>query len=530
MAEGAAGEFEEPYFAKFGNYQQFVNRFYAGTDVLFDEEHLFHVYPFPEEQVLIVGLQLLRPRVGAGRGPLWLDRRRAGSRRGPAVRRTGPGSDVAADRGPAPQLRRRQQPGQREPARSGRDFSLAAKRAASNCSCTGTGISARRGNRDPSPARRSRSWAPAARDWTATRCRIIPTSTRSSRSRTATTSRWSCGSTRRQTFGLTGQGRWTADASVHESGVVTFSLDAARPQPDPHAEGCETIAGRRPQAVAGLPGPRASLPAAERLRGGLPRAAGVGADLHLARAVPRRAHGAGQAGRESFSLDGPTSSAERMPENDSRPRSPLDEMEIGPALEFCERQGYSGMVVLGDPGSGKTTLLKFLTLVPGPTQTGASDGRALAAVSACSCRCGAWRIFGTRWTTPCAAFYADAMVRLELPGDFFQRVLADRRHPCLLMLDGLDEVATTERRQEALDWIEWQRKQFPHVTDRRHLAVCRLSRPGAAAGELSGTAHPRFPRRGRADVRHGAGISKWKRASAATSRSGRTTRGGRATT
>ena len=53
------------------------------------------------------------------------------------------------------------------------------------------------------------------------------------------------------------------------------------------------------------------------------------------------------------------------------------------------------------------------------------------------------------------------MVRLELPGDFFQRVLADRRHPCLLMLDGLDEVATPERRQEALDWIEWQRKQFP---------------------------------------------------------------------
>ena len=31
-----------------------------------------------------------------------------------------------------------------------------------------------------------------------------------------------------QSFGLTGQSRWTADASVEESGVVTFSLGTAR--------------------------------------------------------------------------------------------------------------------------------------------------------------------------------------------------------------------------------------------------------------------------------------------------------------
>ena len=55
MAEGSSRPFEEPYFAKFRNFQQFFNQFYAGTDVLFDEDHLFQVYRFPEEQVLIVG-------------------------------------------------------------------------------------------------------------------------------------------------------------------------------------------------------------------------------------------------------------------------------------------------------------------------------------------------------------------------------------------------------------------------------------------------------------------------------------------
>ncbi|MCY2990331.1 MAG: SUMF1/EgtB/PvdO family nonheme iron enzyme [Planctomycetota bacterium] len=137
------------------------------------------------------------------------------------------------------------------------------------------------------------------------------------------------------------------------------------------------------------------------------------------------------------------------------------ELEIGPALEFCERQGYSGMVVLGDPGSGKTTLLKFLTLCltqhKPVEQTGVRSRRFPLLLPL-------RRVENFRGSLEDAlrAFYADSMVRLELPGDFFQRVLSDRRQPCLLMLDGLDEVATPQRRQEALEWIEWQRKQFPH--------------------------------------------------------------------
>ena len=47
------------------------------------------------------------------------------------------------------------------------------------------------------------------------------------------------------------------------------------------------------------------------------------------------------------------------------------------------------------------------------------------------------------------------------PATFFSRVLADKQQPCLVMLDGLDEVATPEHRAEALEWIEEQRKLYP---------------------------------------------------------------------
>jgi hypothetical protein len=46
------------------------------------------------------------------------------------------------------------------------------------------------------------------------------------------------------------------------------------------------------------------------------------------------------------------------------------------------------------------------------------------------------------------------VIQRNLPGDFFARVLADEQTRCLIMLDGLDEVATAERRTEALKWIE----------------------------------------------------------------------------
>jgi hypothetical protein len=52
IAEGTGEPFEEPYFAKFGNYQRFFQRFYKDVELLFDEDRLFQVFPFPEHKLL----------------------------------------------------------------------------------------------------------------------------------------------------------------------------------------------------------------------------------------------------------------------------------------------------------------------------------------------------------------------------------------------------------------------------------------------------------------------------------------------
>ena len=163
--------------------------------LLFDEEHLFHVFPFPEEQVLIVGFNsCLRESerdedhygwIGVGQArdavqrcdeldpsQTWL---RIGALHHNFVGASNLDNENLRDRDEIfPWLQK------------GRfHLLLHGHRHIGEAQQLG-----------PSPASRSRSWPPAARAWTATRCRIIPTSTRSSRSRTATTSRWSCGNTR----------------------------------------------------------------------------------------------------------------------------------------------------------------------------------------------------------------------------------------------------------------------------------------------------------------------------------------------
>jgi hypothetical protein len=81
------------------------------------------------------------------------------------------------------------------------------------------------------------------------------------------------------------------------------------------------------------------------------------------RAVPAHAEmGPRRVGAEPEPGDPPADSIPRTEWPDGQDGPFPQALEIGPALDFCERQRYSGMVVLGDPGSGKTTLLKFLTL------------------------------------------------------------------------------------------------------------------------------------------------------------------------
>jgi formylglycine-generating enzyme required for sulfatase activity len=147
-----------------------------------------------------------------------------------------------------------------------------------------------------------------------------------------------------------------------------------------------------------------------------------------------------------------------VPDEDPGMTPRLEELEIGPALEFAFRHGYSGVIILGEPGSGKTTLLKFVTLCLAQRTPKAKSGIApdrfplyvpLRAVAD----------FHGPLEDALQTVYHE--IQGSLPGDFFARVLADKQTRCLIMLDGLDEVATAERRTEALQWIERQRKLYP---------------------------------------------------------------------
>jgi hypothetical protein len=237
-----------------------------------------------------------------------------------------------------------------------------------------------------------------------------------------------------RTFGLTGEGRWLPDPSLNPSGVLPFTLSTA--QRSEESRPTETgMPEARKRFLAFLSEDHRYL-----------QMRGFGADLRVPlelepiyialRAVPSHAE-----------------MARRGPDDDTEPPR-IEELEIGPALEFARQHGYSGLIVLGEPGSGKTTLLKFLTLCLAQrtpeTKSGIAPDRfplylPLRAVAD----------FNVSLRDALQAYYR--VVQRNLPGDFFERVLADEQTRCLIMLDGLDEVATAERRTEALKWIEDQR-------------------------------------------------------------------------
>ncbi|MDP6504343.1 MAG: NACHT domain-containing protein, partial [Planctomycetota bacterium] len=240
-----------------------------------------------------------------------------------------------------------------------------------------------------------------------------------------------------KTFGLAGQGKWVADASIADGGILTESLGLAERRPKKKRSG--RPAGKRKMR--------------ERFRSHL-------AEDH--RYLDLR--GFGTAGiRAAIELDPIYISLRAVPRHDEieremkRHQPDLErmhrELEIGPAIELCEGQSYRGMVVLGAPGSGKTTLLKFLTLCLAEkrpkSQTGIRPGRFPILLPLRNVK-----YFNVSLPDALQSHYDSPA--LNLPQGFFEDLLDDEA--CLVMLDGLDEVASQTRRKEALDWIEDERK------------------------------------------------------------------------
>lgn len=141
-------------------------------------------------------------------------------------------------------------------------------------------------------------------------------------------------------------------------------------------------------------------------------------------------------------------------------------------LDFNQTTKHTNLVILGAPGSGKTTLLKHLTLSLAAPETIETPAHALTA-------------------TPIMFFLRDYavhivddprftildVVRLEMqkreesfPLQWLAEDLENGR--CIVMLDGLDEIASEAVRQKVVAWVNRQMQQYKTarfvITSRPH--------------------------------------------------------------
>ena len=155
----------------------------------------------------------------------------------------------------------------------------------------------------------------------------------------------------------------------------------------------------------------------------------------------------------------------------SRGRTDKDEvkLDIARALHLVDQDRVGGLVVLGGPGTGKTTVLKYLALtfaqglqdkrldqnqprlpifVSLRMVAAQNEEQALADLLAAQCQAAGCRV--------------DA--------SFFDQRL--RRGACIVLLDGLDEVADQDQRRRVAAWIS---RQHDACANNPFVVTCRVA-------------------------------------------------------
>ena len=132
-------------------------------------------------------------------------------------------------------------------------------------------------------------------------------------------------------------------------------------------------------------------------------------------------------------------------------------LDIGQAMARHER-----LAILGGPGTGKTTLLAYLTLTYARGQAGERLGlREKHLPIFVPLRQLKQLLEGDDGGTTLPAYLTERYARLGMrPREgFFERALRDGR--CLVLLDGLDEVADEAERRRMSEWVDCRVALYP---------------------------------------------------------------------
>ncbi|NEQ64000.1 MAG: NACHT domain-containing protein [Symploca sp. SIO2D2] len=129
-----------------------------------------------------------------------------------------------------------------------------------------------------------------------------------------------------------------------------------------------------------------------------------------------------------------------------------------------EYPAFRRMAVLGAPGSGKTTLLRYLTLTYATKQERKLHPQAPKLIPVLLYLKDVRQVIAEN-QPPLAELITEQVKRqrkrqpLNPPPNWFAEKL--RQNECLVMLDGLDEVADETQRQQVSRWVDEQMEAYP---------------------------------------------------------------------
>ncbi|GIE99898.1 hypothetical protein Ari01nite_73630 [Paractinoplanes rishiriensis] len=137
---------------------------------------------------------------------------------------------------------------------------------------------------------------------------------------------------------------------------------------------------------------------------------------------------------------------------------PLQAVNRGPVWDYLDRWPPRTLVIVGPPGSGKTTLLKHLTLKLASRRAPEAGPTRKKIPFLLLLRDRVHHIVSEA-EIPLAEVIVESLPKSVRPGPaWVERQL--RRGNCLVMMDGLDEVADPDHRKTLVEWIRGQIAQY----------------------------------------------------------------------